>query len=144
MSYSKTIVCLANSWKPSGRCIAGREFQAGRVGDWIRPVSEREAREVSEDERGYSDGTDPEVLDLISIVMKGPQPQNHQRENHLLDPTQYWQKQGRVSWKALQPAVDAPNGPLWVNGLSTQHGWNDKRLRDRRGEPDTFAVSRSS
>ena len=53
---TKRIVCLANSSKLNGRCIAGKEIiEDGRVGDWIRPVSVREKQEVSEWERQYKD-----------------------------------------------------------------------------------------
>jgi hypothetical protein len=48
---TKRIICLANSRKLSGRCLAGREFVDGCAGDWIRPVSSREHEEVSERER---------------------------------------------------------------------------------------------
>ncbi len=127
MSYTKDIVCLANSRKPpSGRCIAGREHRAGGYGDWVRPVSERPTREVSEEERRYEDGTDPKVLDIISITMKQPVPHDHQQENHELDAGYYWVKTGQASWEELQPAVDSPQGPLWVNGFSTRHGLNDQ------------------
>ncbi len=37
MAYVKHIVCLANSYKPRGRCIGGREVVAkGEYGGWIR------------------------------------------------------------------------------------------------------------
>ena len=43
----KRIVCLANSRKLGGRCIAGKELLADGVsGSWIRPVSHREFEEV--------------------------------------------------------------------------------------------------
>jgi hypothetical protein len=127
VTYQKTIACLANSRKPpSGRCIAGREHNFGKFGDWVRPVSDRDSREVSEEERRYEDGTDPQVLDIISITMKQPLPHNHQGENHLFDAEYYWAKTGRLSWEALQQAVDAPDGPLWDNGHSTRHGLNDQ------------------
>ncbi len=46
------MVCLANSRKLMGRCIAGKQRQAGKAaGRWIRPVSQRENQEVSEYER---------------------------------------------------------------------------------------------
>lgn len=61
---TKRIVCLANSRKLQGRCIAGRELVGGKPAAWIRPVSDREHEEVSECERQYQDGSDPRVLDM--------------------------------------------------------------------------------
>ena len=112
MSYSKTIVCLANSRKPpSGRCVAGREVTPAGLGPWVRPVSARSAREISEEERRYEDGEDPRVLDIIEIEMSRPQPQNHQQENHLIDDGHYWAKRGVVSWADLERLVEDPAGP---------------------------------
>jgi hypothetical protein len=123
----KTIACLANSRKPpSGRCVAGRELEAGTFGGWVRPVSERQSREVSEEERRYEDGADPQVLDIITIQLKQHLPHNHQQENHLLDDCCYWKKSGRLSWKDIVSAVDAPDGSLWENGQSTRYGLNDQ------------------
>src|SRR5713101_5856148 len=36
MAITKRIVCLANSRKLQGRCVAGREFATGRPGPWVR------------------------------------------------------------------------------------------------------------
>ena len=82
----KRVVCLANSRKLSGRCIAGKEIADRRVADWIRPVSSRPSEEVSEHERQYEDGSDPRVLDVVDIPLLGHRPKSFQQENWLLDP----------------------------------------------------------
>ncbi len=63
----KRILCLANSRKTSGRCIAGREITETGAGAWIRPVSGRGSGEISEEDRRYADGRTAQVLDLISL-----------------------------------------------------------------------------
>ena len=124
----KRIVCLANSRKLTGRCIAGREWTEEQgVGSWLRPVSARENQEVSEYERQYKDGSDPRLLDIINIPVIGPQPKDYQTENWLLDPSYYWEKIGVFSLRDMPKLVD-PIAPLWINGQSTYHGWNDKIL----------------
>ncbi len=122
----KRIVCLANSRKMSGRCIAGIEFlENGRFGGWIRPVSARDNEEVSEDERQYKDGSDPRVLDVIDVPVLNAQPKNFQQENWLLDPVFYWKKVRRVAWNELAQLTDTVV-PLWTSGSSTRKGKNDQ------------------
>lgn len=119
------IVCLANSRRQSGRCIAGRVWDGNRPGNWIRPVSDREGEEVSEDERRYEDGRDPQVLDIIDLPLLSPKPNDHQQENWLLDSNFYWTKVGVLPLDKLQQLVD-PVAPLWIDGHSTYSGRNDQ------------------
>ncbi|MDE0200959.1 MAG: hypothetical protein OXK73_00830 [Rhodospirillaceae bacterium] len=121
----KRIVCLANSRKLHGRCVAGREWNDGQVGRWIRPVSDREHQEVSEYERQYEDGSDPQVLDVIDVPLVEPRPRGFQSENWLLDAEYYWERAGRLSWFDLPQLADSA-APLWLDGHSTYHGRNDK------------------
>jgi putative nucleic acid modification protein with dual OB domain len=125
MSYQTRILCLANSRKPSGRCIAGKRYDNGNYGEWIRPVSSRPIGEVSEEERRYEDGRDPKLLDIIDIPMLRHQRKEYQQENHILDPDAYWVHRGRATWAALGAALDRPHG-LWPNGYSTSAGLNDR------------------
>ena len=122
----KRIVCLANSRKMSGRCIAGKELlEGGRPGGWVRSVSDRENEEVSEYERQYEDGSDPHVLDVIDMPVLSARPKNHQQENWLLDSSYYWERVRRVARNDLWQFTD-PAGPLWINESSTRHGRNDR------------------
>lgn len=130
MGYSKTIVCLANSRKLSGRCIAGREVADDRFGAWVRPVSTRATREVSEEERWYENGDDPKLLDLVKIQLLQHEPEQHQQENHVFDDGYYWEKTGRVSWQFVQDAVEFPD-QLWENLSESNSGKNDQVDVDR-------------
>lgn len=125
MAIVKRIVCLANSRKLSGRCVAGIEIVNNQRRDWIRPVSSRENQEVSEYERNYEDGSDPAILDVVDIPLLRAQPQTYQQENWLLDPDRYWIKIGGVSENQLNQLVDRAQD-LWVNGYHTRQGKNDQ------------------
>jgi hypothetical protein len=115
---------LANSRKLNGRCVAGVEIDGGTSSGWIRPVSDREHGEVSEYERQYANGSDPEVLDIIDVPLLSPRPWSFQQENWLLDPKFYWERRGQAGWADL--ARYSGGGALWINGHSTYNGRNDK------------------
>lgn len=90
MPYWKKIVCLSNSRKKSGRCVAGKEITEGQIGQWIRPVSARASREVPILDQRYEDGTDAQLLDMVDILFEKAIPNGHQSENHLIDTSYYW------------------------------------------------------
>ena len=125
MAITKEVLCLANSRKLGGSCIAGLELAAGAERPWIRPVSSRPHEEVSLVEQRYSDGRVPRVLDIIATPLIGPKPHGYQRENWLLDPTKHWEQHGRFSVDDLRFLADA-GGSLWENGFSTYYGLNDQ------------------
>jgi hypothetical protein len=127
MPYTKTILCLANSRKPpSGRCIAGREIIQGGFGDWVRPVSARATHEISEEERRFENGRQPNVLDVLAIEMRAQVPTGHQQENHEIDAGYYWVRRRTVDWQELLGAVEHVNGLLWTNNSSSYYGTNDR------------------
>src|SRR5512145_2095239 len=115
MSIIKRIICLANSRKLNGRCIAGKELVTEvEISGWIRPVSDREHEEISQEERQCTDGSEASVFDIIDIPLLYAQPKSYQQENWLLDPAHRWEKVGRATWNDLQLLVD-PESPLWIN-----------------------------
>jgi hypothetical protein len=122
---TKRILCLANSKKLAGRCIAGREVRDVTAGPWIRPVSARPSEEVSENERQYSDGSDPQLLDVIDVPLLQAVPHACQIENWRLDPGYYWSRVRRAGWAELLKFAESPT-TLWVNGHSTYHGHHDE------------------
>ena len=126
MLIVKRMVCLANSIKLSGHCVAGREIAAsGAPGHWIRPVSSRPEREVSEKERQLEDTSEPELLDILEIALKKHVPQACHSEDWLLDANRRWRRVGRIHIEDVEPYVEAPL-TLWINGHSTRHGINDE------------------
>lgn len=120
---TKRIVCLANSRKLSGRCVAGKE--TGPSGQWIRPVSSREHEEVSYHERHYRDGGEPASLDIIDVPVLSKKAHSHQQENWLLDDAQHWVKTGVLPWDDLTGLAE-PVEPLWLDGDSTMAGLSDQ------------------
>lgn len=124
-TYVKTFVCLANSRKLLGRCVAGKEWEKGRGGAWIRPVGASGTGEVSEEDRRYSDGTDPVLGDVIGVQLASPAPKAYQTENHVIDSSHYWLRVGRIGWADIASLADHP-ASLWANVDSSYAGVNDR------------------
>lgn len=77
------IVCLANSRKLTGRCVAGLRTDGG---GWIRPVSDLPDGTLFTKDYTLDDGSVTRLLDLVRIPVVAPRPEPHQPENWLLDP----------------------------------------------------------
>ena len=85
------IICLANSRKYSGWCIAGKEFSDGHVGRWIRPVSGETTGELTLSDITLPNGRVPGLLDVIEVPLREGCPHTYQTENHEV-------ADGRWSW----------------------------------------------
>jgi hypothetical protein len=140
VSSLKTIVCLANSRKPGGRCVAGLEVSVtSPLGTWIRPVGDRPSREVWLTEQRYSDGSGPQLLDRIQLGLQAQIPHEFQVENHLIDSKIQWVKAGSVKWHDLDGAVDSSKALLWIDGQSSYNGVND-RISHAEARPLTSSL----
>lgn len=124
--YASTILCLANSKRPGGRCVAGKVFDGGKIGAWLRPVNVQNGDAISEADAQYEDGSSADLLDIVKIQMIGATPHNHHKENHEIHSGYYWEKQGRATWDQVTGATDNVDGPLWPSTESSFHGKHDK------------------
>ncbi len=86
-----TLVCLANSRRSRGRCVAGITIPDHR---WIRPVNPGGAALFPRDTI-CQDGSVPQVLDVISMSLTRPEPLYYQPENWIITPGHQWRKVGR-------------------------------------------------
>lgn len=83
------IICMANSYKHGGRCMAGIDPDTGR---WVRPVPDSKSRAITSDMR-LINGREPQILDVIELPLEEDGPdEGCQPENRLL-------KAGR--WKII-------------------------------------------
>lgn len=126
MPVTKTIVCLANSFRPGGSCVAGVEYNNGAFGDWIRPVSNRVDQAINIDEKTYANGTQVALLDVIEITFEAHNPEQHQTENWVISSGVRWRKVGQLSQAQAQDAVAPPNRALWGPAGSTYNGRKDE------------------
>ena len=125
MATEKRFVCLANSRKLGGRCIAGIEMsQTGEPLGWLRPVSAFGHGEISLYDQRYSDGSGPHVLDIVSVTLLEPRPKDYQQENWLLDSSSHLSKVGALGWDEVEQLADQ-HEKLWINDSHTVKGYYD-------------------
>ncbi|NPV81692.1 MAG: hypothetical protein HPY52_15765 [Firmicutes bacterium] len=101
------IVCLANSRKLNGRCVAGLRTD-GR--GWVRPVSDRLDGALLPHEYRLNDGSGTGVLDIVKLNLLTRCPRPHQPENWL---TNSWRLVRRPASKGIIPLLrsNLVNGP---------------------------------
>lgn len=140
MKYGKTIVCFANSRKTSGRCVAGKEWRDGTPAEWVRPISTRPTHEISEAERRYEDGRDPQLLDIVLIPCVKHHPLPYQRENHVIDPENQWVRRGVLEWNDIGNWLDKPT-TLWGTGQGSYSGLSNRVAIGKEDGSSLFLIS---
>ena len=78
------ILCLANSRKRSGRCIAGIRTDGQ---GWIRPVGWTEDGGLTPNNYWLDNHSEPQVLDVIRLNCARPRPKPHHPEDWILGPS---------------------------------------------------------
>jgi len=95
------LICLANSHKRGGRCVAGLRTDTGR---WLRVVSSLPDGPLLPSHYRLGDGTDARPLDLIRVETVSPKPDVHHPENWLMA-ERPWQLLGRPLSRDLYPML---------------------------------------
>lgn len=108
MAAYKEIICLANSTRTGGKCVAGITVDTG---EWIRPVSEE--GQLTNKQIKYANGKLPELLDIIRIPYKKLQPTAYQPENVLISEEQ-WEYLGKWPEDKLDNLCDKPK-EIFIN-----------------------------
>jgi hypothetical protein len=111
----RNILCLANSRKHGGRCVAGLAEDGA---DWVRAVSPSEDGTLFPNDYQFADGGEPVPLDLVDIALQGPRPRRHHPEDWQIEP-QRWRRLPRLGdhdlASLLRPHVEA--GPSLIRGV---------------------------
>lgn len=134
MPFELDIVCLANSWKHRGRCIAGKVYGGEHHGRWVRPVSPTVGqRQITPLQMQYARGGSADVFDVMRIQFDAQELGTFQSENYLISDAR-WQKVGEIAPTDIAQWLDTPN-QLWENGSRSTYGQNDKIDNWRLAEP---------
>ncbi|MFZ2448749.1 MAG: DNA helicase RecQ [Syntrophobacteraceae bacterium] len=122
---TRKIVCLANSRKFSGRCIAGKEVLPEGIGGWIRPVGESATGELSLGDFLPLAGREPKLLDVMALEV-GEEDRTHpyQPENHFAAGG-CWSFDDALPRSRLPELLDEVEH-LWINGYHSRNGINDR------------------
>lgn len=91
----KTIICLANSYKHGGRCIAGVSIEDGA---WIRLRGNSPDGALQPLEYALDDGTEPRLLDVVEVELHLAQPSASHPEDWQIAP---------VRWRLIQRPATA-------------------------------------
>lgn len=97
------IICLANSKKLQGRCIAGLRTDGQ---GWVRPVAAGMNGALHPGQYMLQNLTQPLLLDVISVSCSHQQIEPHQPENWLLDGAR-WQLVSRPAPAEYAPVLRA-------------------------------------
>ena len=87
------LLCLANSYKEGGRCVAGLRINGG---GWVRPVTTAVGGALLRRQYQMPDRSEPRIFDIIRVGVKHHCPLPHQPENWLMDESS-WTLLGRGS-----------------------------------------------
>jgi hypothetical protein len=113
------MVVLAKSYKPGGRCIAGRlvEYTSDKnvtIGGWVRPVANDGTGKgaLTDEMYSYEDGAEARILDIVEVPVIRSFPIDGQPENFAIDEAKKWKKIGSLSAGSI-PIISEDVDSIW-------------------------------
>ena len=100
------VICLANSRKRSGRCIAGLRTDGQ---GWLRPVGWTKDGGLTPNNYWLDDNSEPQLLDVIRFQCARPHPKPHHPEDWILAP---------ATWRLMRRPASADALALLRDGLT--------------------------
>ncbi len=137
--FYKEIVCLANSRKLNGKCVAGKDINTH---NWIRPISGSEKGELTDNQIAYSNGEIPELLDIMKIPFERTKATFYQAENILISDGK-WEKMGKYPENKLDDLCDNPP-TIWINEELRNDRISEDFLRQNRIESSLLLIKPES
>lgn len=136
---SVRLLCLADSYKHNGRCVAGIRLDTG---EWLRPVSPADDGTLSSSTCTLDTGRPVQALDVVEIDLANPRPEPHQPENWVIGP-------GR--WRLVEELTLEEAGshlePILERGpdlLGDRHGSIDWSQIEANGVDSSLALVRTT
>ncbi len=122
------ILCLANSRKLQGRCIAGLRTDGGS--GWVRLVAANGDGTLFPAEYRLPGGAEPQLLEVLQIPCAGPKPAPHQPENLRIQRVP-WQRGACPSPGVVQALLEAhlSKSPLLLGNFGDKRDYAQIMLK---------------
>ena len=129
MPTEKAFICLANSHRESGLCIAGKEISLdyqktnnATILDWFRPIG----ASTPPLSKSFSN---IKIGDIIHCYIDSHSPSQIQPENHILSTPHILETKRHFSKQSFDSLLDTPS-TLWECGCQSSAGMNNRVRAD--------------
>lgn len=117
------LVCLANSRKHGGRCVAGWRVDGGGFVRLVSPLADGTLTPI---DLRLGEHGEPRIFDLLRVGVSAPRPMPHQRENWVIDESP-WRLLRRPAPRAVLERMAAAfeRGPEILGGTTAAIAYDE-------------------
>lgn len=136
----RRLIVLANSYKNSARCVAGREWvQNQRVGGWLRPISDRPEGELLAEHMVTSSGFPVQVLNVVDVPVTDRANDPVHPEDWRVDHCARWVHRGRFRSDGL-PSLEETPDDLWLDAANRTDRASPEFLGARKTHQSLYLI----